>query len=275
VNGSPLYIPANVSQLFDGWSNTTVFFPITKEEQEIEDISVTATSKDQLQPATGTRLTTVVHPALFIKSSDTSISWPKTYTAEDTLHPLASYTTESPSVFEALINSGASYYLDFVPYYLLSQDSNTTIDWSVNGTSISSPDFDQNNPSMGAFEVGDNNQTITLPTGANEGTFIALAAEVKKYWSDDERSIAYSTWGVAPNTLSGNSSINIESVSAASGNVVGSVNTPGQILAAIGTHLPHYFMYLLRLVLTMAVMFVVSAGFYGLTQRLNLESDEK
>ncbi|MFH0930207.1 MAG: hypothetical protein V1814_03070 [Candidatus Moraniibacteriota bacterium] len=275
VNGSPLYIPANASQLFDGWNNTTVFFPITKEEQGIEDISVTATSKDQLEPATGTRLTTVVHPALFIKSSDTNVSWPKTYTAEDTLHPLASYTAESSSVFEALTNSGASYELDFVPYYLLSQDSNTTIDWSVNGTSISSPDFYTNNPSMNAFEVGDDNQTITLPTGTSEGTFIALAAEVKKYWSDDERSIAYTTWGVAPNTLSGNSSINIETVAPIeSAENVGAAS-PGQILAAIGTHLPHYFMYLLRLVLTMAVMFIVSAGFYGVTQRLNFADEEK
>jgi hypothetical protein len=275
VDGNPAYPPANASQLFDGWSNTTIFLPITKDEQQIENISVTATSKDELQPATGTRLATVVHPAVFIKSGDTSLSWPKVYTAEDPNHKSTYQNIESSDAFEASISSDASYYLDFVPYYLLSNDDNTAIDWSVNGTSISDADFYANNPTVGGISTTNNNQQITVSTPAAVGEYFTLGANVKKYWSDDERNIAYTAWGIAPNTLSGDSSASIETVAAlATDNTVGAANSPGQILAAIGTHLPHYFMYLLRLVLTMAVMFVVSAGFYGLTQRLNFSDEE-
>lgn len=275
VNGDPLYPPANGSQLFKGWSDTTVFFPITKEEQEVEDISVTATSKDQLQPVTGTRLATIVRPALFIKSSDTSVSRPKTYIAQDNIRASAYLNIESSNAFEALTNSNASYYLDFVPYYLLGNDANSKIDWSVNGTGIFDPDFYKNNPSLGMVELENNGQSIALPTGANEGDFSTLSAEVQKYWGDDERNIAYSAWGIAPDTLTGESSVSIEAVNAPTGDVVGATNNPGQILAAIGTHLPHYFMYLLRLVLTMIVMFIVSAGFYGVTQKLNFSDEQK
>jgi hypothetical protein len=275
VDNNPIYPPANASQLFDGWNKTTIFFPITKNEQELENISVTATSKDALQPATGARLATVVHPAVFIKSGDTSLSWPKTYTAEDPNKKLTPQTFASPNAFEALTNSNASYYLDFVPYYLLGEDANSQINWSVNGTDVTSPDFYESNPFLGQIALENNDRTIKLPIAGAEGSFTSLSTEVKKYWSEDERAIPYSAWGVVPDTLSGNSSVSIEAVNTApSTDTVSSTNNPGQILAAIGTHLPHYFMYLLRLVLTMAVMFVISAGFYGLTQRLNFSDEE-
>ena len=275
VNNAPAYPPANASQLFDGWDNTTIFLPITKNEQDIESISVTATSKNELQPATGARLATVVRPAVFIKSGDTSLSWPKTYVAEDPNQKSAYQTFASPNAFEALMNSNVSYYLDFVPYYILGEDADSQINWSVNGTDVTSTDFYENNPYLGMIALENNDRTIQLPTSSAEGAFTNLSAEVKKYWAADERDIPYSAWGVVPDTLSGDSSVSIETVNAPSGDVVGSANGPGQILAAIGTHLPHYFMYLLRLVLTMVVMFVASAGFYGLSQRLNFADDER
>jgi hypothetical protein len=277
VNDSPVYPPANTSELFDGWSDTIVFFPITKNEQGIENISVTATKKDELQPATGARSTTVVHPAVFIKSGDTNLSWPKTYVAEDPNQKSAYQNIESSDAFKALTSSNAPFYLDFVPYYLLGEDASSQINWSVNGTDISNIDFYANNPNLGSIELANDGRTINLPINANLGVFTTLSAEVKKYWTDEERGIVYTAWGVAPNTLSGDSSVSIESVNATNDNeyLMTSVNAPGQILAAIGTHLPHYFMYLLRLVLTMAVMFIVSAGFYGVSQRLNFADDEK
>ncbi|HLM84407.1 MAG TPA: hypothetical protein VK254_04350 [Candidatus Bathyarchaeia archaeon] len=275
VDGTPAYPPANASQLLDGWSNTTIFFPITKEEREIENISVTATSKNSLQPATGTRLATVVHPAVFIKSGDTSLSWPKVYTTEDPNQKFSYQSIESSDAYEALTNNQASYYLDFVPYYLLGTDTNTQTNWSVNGTDITSPDFYANNPYLGQIGLDYDGRTLKLPTGDTSGAFTTLSASVKKYWSDDERSIAYSAWGVVPDTLSGNSSISIQTLSAPTSDAISSSQNPGQLLAAIGTHLPHYFMYLLRLVLTMVVMFVASAGFYGLTQNLKLADEEK
>jgi len=276
VDGAPAYPPANASQLFDGWTDTTIFFPITKDEQEIENISVTATKKNELQPATGTRLATVVHPAVFIKSGDTSLSWPKVYTASDPNQKATYQNIESSDAFEALAGSTTPYYLDFVPYYLLGEDSNSDIDWGLNGTSIFSADLYTNNPGQGIVAPENNNRTLKIPISAIPGNFLSLSATVKKYWSDEERGIAYTAWGVAPDTLSGDSSVSIESVNApvSLDYTVGEAGNPGQILAAIGTHLPHYFMYLLRLVLTMTVMFVVSAGFYGLTQRLNFADDD-
>jgi hypothetical protein len=277
IDGNPAYPPADASLLFDGWTSTTIFLPITKDEQEIENISVTATSKDELQPATGTRLATVVHPAAFIKSGDANLSWPKTYTAEAPNQKSVYQTFESPNAFEALTNSSPSYYLDFVPYYLIGEDANSQINWSVNGADVTSPDFYENNPYLGQISLENNDRTIRLPMSATEGSFTDLSAKVKKYWTDDERGIAYTAWGIAPNTLSGDSSVSIETVFAptATDNTSAAAGT-GQILAAIGTHLPHYFMYLLRLALTMAVMFVVSVGFYGLTQGLNLaDADEE
>ncbi len=275
INGNPIYPPNDVSDTFDGWSNTAVFFPITKSEQEIETISVTATSKEELQPATSARLVTVVHPAVFIKSADSSLSWPKTYQAESQLQKSTLQNFESAKAFEALAGRTASYYLDFVPYYLLGNDSNSQINWSVNGTDITSVDFYENNPFLGIIELENENKGIKLPISEIEGAFTTLSAEVKKYWSDEERAISYHTWDIAPETLSGDASISIEAVTAASSDELSAGNGVGQILAAVGTHLPHYFMYLLRLALTMVVMFVASSIFYGLTQRLKFTDDEK
>jgi hypothetical protein len=275
VSGNSVYEPANVSQLFSGWtSDSTIFFPITKEEQDVEDVSVTSTSQDELQPTVGTRLMTVVHPAVFIRSADTSLSWPKTYVAEDPNLKSTLQNYQSSDAFSALAGSTAQYYLDFVPYYLIGEDANSQINWSVNGTDITNTDFYENNPFLGLISLDNNDRQINLPISDTVGAFATLSAEVKKYWSEDERSIPYTAWGIAPDTLSGNTSVSIEAVSSASDDAVGSANTPGQILAAIGTHLPHYFMYLLRLALTMAVMFIASVGLYGFSQKLNIFGEE-
>ena len=154
----------------------------------------------------------MVHPAVFIKSGDTTLSWPKVYTAEDPNQKAAYQNIESSDAFEALTSSIVPYYLDFVPYYLLGEDSNSQINWSVNGTDISSPDFYANNPNLGQIGLDNNDRTIKLPTRRTIGAFTTLSAEVKKYWSDDERGIAYTAWGVAPDTLSGDSSVSIETV---------------------------------------------------------------
>ena len=165
--------------------------------------------------------------------------------------------------------------MDFVPYYLLGDDSNTQIDWQINGESLSDEDFYTNNPDLESLALEDSDRTINIPTSDTEGSSYDLTAEIKKYWSIDEKNILYSAWGVTPRALDGSGSIAFSTTAAASSTTdETSLGNPGQILAAIGTHLPHYFMYLLRLVLTMAVMFVVSAGFYGVSQRLNFADDE-
>jgi hypothetical protein len=274
ISGVQSYEPENASLLFEGWGDASIFFPITKEEQEIEDVSVTATSSSELQPAIGTRLLTVVHPAAFIRSGDMNTSWPKTYTLQDPSRKNNNYDVASSTAFEAVAAEDASFYLDFVPYYLLGDDANTSIDWSINGTSLSDSDFYANNLDIdNASQSGDAQQfSFTVPQ--NLGSFTNLSVSVDKYWEEDERSIPYTAWGVAPDTLSGESSVTIESVAAPQDSPISSSTNPGQILAAIGTHLPHYFMYLLRIVLTVTVMFVLSAGLFGISQKLSLINDE-
>ena len=114
VNGNTLSAPtdSNASDLFDGWKSTSAFFPITKQEQQLETISVTATPTDALQPVTGTRLVTVVEPAVFIKSADTSVAWPITYTIPSSTTKDESTTVESspyvprPDVFHSFFLFG-------------------------------------------------------------------------------------------------------------------------------------------------------------------------
>lgn len=275
VDNVPVYPPENAAQLFDGWSNTAIFLPITKDEKEIVNISVTATSKDELLPATGTRLATVVHPAAFIKSGDTGVSWSKVYTAPDPNLINVSNSIEGGNEFQSVSGANALFFLDFVPDYLLTSDQNTSIDWSVNRTSVSDPNFYTNNPFIGAIQTTNNGKQIVVTNPPIVGDFYTLGVDVKKYWSEDERSIAYSAWGIVPNTLASSSSASIEMASEQNPDIVGSAGGPGQILAAIGTHLPHYFMYLLRLILTMTVMLIISAGFYGISQRMSLFNEEK
>ncbi|MFA6284977.1 MAG: hypothetical protein WC643_00385 [Parcubacteria group bacterium] len=259
-------VPTGLSDSFDGWSDTKIYFPITQSEQETPSITVTATPKDSLQPVTSTRLLTVVNPAAFIKSSDTSSSWNKVSIDED------GQVSESPGFFETFVNTGVSYNLEFVPRYLLSSDSNTVIDWQIDNVSIDSEDFSEYDLGLSDVTTENNTQTIKFTTGSTEGAYHTLGVNVKKTWTDDEKKLLSSTWGITPDSLSGDSSVSIETLNE---DLVGSANNPNQILAAIGTHLPHYFMYLLRLVLTLVVMFIVSAGFYGVTQRLSLSNEEK
>jgi hypothetical protein len=265
INETAYPVPTGLSDSFDEWSDTRVFFPITQSEKDTPSVVVTATPKDSLQPVTGTRLLTVVAPTAFINSSDTSSSWLKTYEDAD------GQTVESSGFFEAYADTEISYSLDFLPDYLFGSDSNTTIDWQIDGESISSEEFFEDDFDISGLTTEDSSQTIKFTTGSTE-TSHTLGVTVKKYWSTDEKSLIYSTWGITPGSLSDDSSISIETMS--SEDTVAAANTPGQILAATGTHLPHYFMYLLRLVLTMAVMFFVSSGFYGLSQRLSLSDEE-
>jgi hypothetical protein len=229
---------------------------------------VTATPKDSLQPVTGTRLLTVVAPVAFINSSDTSSSWLKLYIDAD------GNVRESPGFFEAPVDTEVSYSLDFVPDYLLDSDSNTTIDWQIDGTSLSSEEFYEDEFDIRGLTMENNNKTIKFTTGSTEISH-TLKVAVKKTWSTDEKKLIYSTWGITSENLADDASASLEIISPAIESEEDvSANTAGQILAAIGTHLPHYFMYLLRLALTMAVMLVLSAGFYGVSQRLSLSDDE-
>ena len=54
LNETAFSRPANYTELFRGWSDTTVFFPVTKEPQGLENITLTAVPKDKLQPVTET-----------------------------------------------------------------------------------------------------------------------------------------------------------------------------------------------------------------------------
>ncbi|MFA5926094.1 MAG: hypothetical protein WC831_04120 [Parcubacteria group bacterium] len=282
LNGEMLSAPANSATQFDGWSDTTVFFPVTKEERDIENISVTATSKDELQPALGSRAVTVVKPALFIKSADSGTSWPVTYTAENPDKKYSYRTIESSTAFQALSGQEASYYLSFVPDYIFDNDTlNTSIDWDINGSDMASENVYEYASGLENITLENNNRNIKLKTRSDsENQSYALGAKVKKYWGDDEKNIIYSTWGISPQTTEGDTSITLTTTKTAPGNdnddvwgTVGQGSTT-QILAAVGTHLPHYIMYLLRLALTLIVMFFLSIGFYALTQKVSLYEEK-
>ena len=263
--------PADYGKLFDGWSSTAVFFPIISEEQEIESISVAASPKDKLQPVMGGRLITVVRPALFIKTMDESTSWPMKYTVPDETRKDASRVIISSDMFEALISKQVSHHLDFVPDYLLKEDYlNTSIDWKFNGTSTNLGNVYEENPDLQRIDLEDNDRTIKFTTSELEGRYYTLGAEIKKYWSEDEKNILSQAWGIYPETLKGETGATIATV-AAKNEETAALGNPKQILAAIGTHLPHYLMYNLRLALTVLVMFFASAGFYALSQRLSLK----
>lgn len=185
------------------------------------------------------------------------------------------FLVESSNSFNALTSSNPSFYLDFVPYYLLGNDENTQIDWQVNGTSLSDADFYETNPNLGLVELENDDRTLKIPTGESEGVYYDLSAEIKKYWSDDERGISYTVWGVIPQALEGKTSATVATIAYSPyyEEEIGSKN-PKQILAAIGTNLPHYFMYILRLALTMAIMFFTSFVLYGLTQKIGFKNEE-
>ncbi|OGI25077.1 MAG: hypothetical protein A3J76_02485 [Candidatus Moranbacteria bacterium RBG_13_45_13] len=276
ANGNPLYPPADASSMFDGWNSTSAFFPITKQEQEIEEISVTASPKDKLQPVTGARLITVVHPAVFIKSADTSTAWPTTYFTEDEKDPGFYEKKESADMFDTLTGNRVSFYLDFVPYYLLGSDPDTIISWELNGNSVTDPSFLENNPDFEYVNLENDGRTITFPASYNEGTYYNLSVKLKKFWSDEEKNILYSAWGVVPETLEGENSVSVSTTlnPEFAGEEI-SLGKPKQILAAIGNNLSHYFMYLLRLALTMAVMFFASSVLYGLTRRLSPDYEKE
>ncbi|MDP1846046.1 MAG: hypothetical protein Q8L09_04925 [Candidatus Moranbacteria bacterium] len=269
LNGETLAAPSGASSLFDGWDDVTVFFPITKGEREVETLSVTATPKNNLQPVTGSRLITVVTPALFIKSSDTSASWTTTQIVEDSGKKFSSVDVERTNMLEAKAGAEVSYYLDFVPDYLLADDpDNTLINWTVNGESWREGGYESDS-ALGSMTTENNDQAAKFTVSGTEGIYYTLGASIKKYWSDEEKAILSDAWGISPRTLEGENSVTITTVILEPG-IDGVVAGPQQILAAIGTHLPHYFMYVLRLTLTLAVMFFLSVGFYALSSKLEL-----
>lgn len=275
LNGETFGVPQNQSELFKDWSETDVFFPITGDEQETDSVSVTAIPKDKIEPVVGGRLITVVKPATFVKSSDASLSQPAVYTVPQEDVKYAFETFESEDSFEAVPGKELSYYLDFVPYYLVGEDYlNTSVDWRLNGSSLTEGNYAEN-PLLSSVKLENNDRTIKFPVSEEEGQNYALGASVKKYWTEEERNILFSAWNIVPETLSGETTVSVttKTPTASIGEETG-IALPKQVLAAIGTNLPHYFMYILRILLTMLVMFFTSAVFYGLSQGISL-SDEK
>ena len=272
INGQIVNPASLPDDLFDKHGNAAMYFPVSASEGNIEEITVTAMPKDASEPVTGNRLIAVVKPTLFIKPVNPDISWPTVYTIEDENAKYAFRDVESRDMFETYANTKVSYKLNFVPDYLIANDfENISIDWTFNGTSIFDREFYENNPNLDLAELADNDRVFNFTTGENTGEYYTLGASVKKYWSEKEKSIIQSTWGISPNTLEGNTSAQIVTIPGGIEYGAESLLTnPGQILAAVGTHLPHYFMYILRLVLTMLIMFFVNVGFYSLTQRVRL-----
>jgi hypothetical protein len=275
INGESYPTPSNPSDLFDGWSDTTTFFGIVENPGNTLSITVNATPKDTLQPVTSTRYLSVISPSVSISTADSAASWANTYTVDDNSRKDSFFTMASENVFKASTNSDVSYSLFFSPDYLYEDPENTGVDWKINGTSINSLDFANNSLDISGVQTENDGKTLKFKTGSTEGASYAIQADAKKYWGTDEKNILATAWNLSPNTLESTASIDVSTVAAsATAPDQTSLGNSGQILAAIGTHLPHYFMYLLRLVLTISVMFAISAGFYGLTQKISLGGDE-
>jgi len=275
INGKAYPLPSDPSGLFSGWDSTTIFFAIIENEGDTPDVSVTATRKNALQPVMGSRSLSVVKPATFIENSASSTSWPKTYLADDNSSPGGTYAMESSTAFESPTESAVSFDLKYLPDYLFEGDPNIFIDWKIDGTSITSSDFFESNLGLSGVAAENDGRTLKFTTGAANGNYHSIEAVVKKYWNADEKNILGTAWGISPDTLESSFTVGLTSLVPSPAKGTSASANPTRVLAAIGTHLPHYFMYLLRLALTLAVMFVVSAGFFGLTQNLRLFGDEK
>lgn len=275
INGKAYPLPSDPSDLFEGWNSTAIFFAIIESEGDTPAVSVTATPKDELQPVTGSRLLSVVKPAISIKNSASSASWPKTYLVEDNSSPNSAYEMESSTVFESLTDSEVSFDLNYLPDYFFEGDTNTSIDWKIDGTSLGSGDFSESNLGLHGVATENDGRTLKLTTGSLEGAYHTIEAVVKKYWSADEKNILGTAWGIRPDTLESHYSVDLASIAISSVGDESALANPLRILAAVGTHIPHYLLYILRLALTLAVMFVASAGFYSLTQNVRLFGDEK
>jgi hypothetical protein len=275
LDGETYSITGDAQNYFTGLNGYTIIFPVTKDEGETEDVSVTATPKSDLAPVTGSRTITVVTPAVFINSDDEDISWQHTYTTDSQTTADTTEEVSSSDVFDVLTNDIPSYRVSFLPDYFLDNDSNVKIDWLMNNVSIFDTSFYETNPlDGGSATLSDSDKVFSFPTSETTGTYYTLGASIKKYWSADEKSILSTVWGITPETLSADTTITIGTVdSKLTAAAATQNNNPNQMLAAIGTHLPHYLMYNLRLALTILVMFFLSAGFYALSQSFGFNED--
>ena len=267
TNGNTLNTPENVSDFFDGWSDTAVFFPVTKQEQQLEEISVTVTPKDALEPVKAGRLVTVVEPVALIRSSDTGTAWPKVQTVKSRSTKDSSFEVSNLNMLETYPGSDVSLYLDFVPYYLLADDENTVVDWQFGGTSISDESFEETYGDLNVLTVEGTDLSFTAPETV--GAYYDISTNLKKYWSRDEANIMLSAWDIAPRSLESDRSVTITTIEEPTTDTTG-LTKPTQLLAAIGTHLPHYVMYNLRLALTVLVMLFSSFWLYALIQKATI-----
>jgi len=135
---------------------------------------------------------------------------------------------------------------------------------------MSTENVSESAPGLTNITMENNNQTIKFTTDDQENQSYTLGAKITKYWSDEEKNILSSAWNISPATLDGDTSLTITTTAPPDNGVQGAMGNPQQILAAIGTHLPHYFMYILRLALTLLVMFFISVGFYALSSKMEL-----
>ncbi|OGI27731.1 MAG: hypothetical protein A2359_02730 [Candidatus Moranbacteria bacterium RIFOXYB1_FULL_43_19] len=264
TNGNVLNTPTNVSEYFDGWSSTTVFFPITREQQQLEEVSVTVTPTDKLEPVKAGRLITVVEPVALVRSSDTNTAWPKTQIVQSGSTKNSYQTVNNLNMLETFPGSDVSLYLDFVPDYLLADDENTTVDWQIGGISINDEAFDETYGDLNVLTVEGTDLLFTAPETV--GAYYDISVNLKKYWSQEEADIMSSVWGIVPRPLESDRGITITTVEKPAVDAT-SLNSPTQLLAAVGTHLPHYVMYNLRLALTLLVMVFTSFWFYALIQK--------
>lgn len=148
------------------------------------------------------------------------------------------------------------------------------IDWKVGGISIN--DKEDFSEAYGDLNPLTSNKERNLSFNASEniGTYYDISVNLQKYWSEDEVNIMLNTWDIAPSPLESERSVTLVTVERPMADIINSDTKPTQLLAAIGTHLPHYLMYNLRLVLTVLVMFFASFWLYALIQKVTSYEEE-
>ncbi len=249
INGDPLNCDTSISDLCDDEKQTNYnFFPVTGNIGDAYAIKLTANNVTTGKTLNLVRTFQIIRPFVRIVSIDTDAAWPR-YLGDYVDLEGNRFADNSKFVFETYVGSAPSLKAEFHPAWLadyLAADGLLQLEWTVNGVK-------QNNFA--------NMEELYLPAVDREPGSVYSVSVNSVYRSSPEIRLALKNiWGVSQfDTTEKYMSYNIQIKVFAPEEEAITLKNSGKFLAGLLSYLPGQITFLLRMILTIAVV-IATAG---------------
>jgi len=273
INGQPLTCDSSISTSCssDGKQNEINFFPVTDDPGATYIITLNADNIKSGKSVQMIRKFEVVEPFVKIVSTDEGAAWPK-YLGDYTDLSGNRFQDKSDTLFETNLGSSPVMKAEFHPLWLgySIADNLLQLEWVVDGKTVAGSSSSIADPVITGTSYP--TQQITVPSDPDKGVGSAYNIVLKSVLKSplEKRRILKNLWKVSQfdsteKYLANTAQIEITSQGEESEYLT--LDSSKKILASLFLNLPSQIVFLLRIILTIAVILLVTSIVFSLTPK--------